>query len=364
MRGGYIMKRSSVVILSLIVALLVLVPLVACAKPAPSPAPAPASPKPSPTPTPTPAPAPAAKAVTLKWAFYVPETDTRTKGLQNYSDLVNQRSGGRLILKIFAGESLVKASQEFDTAKAGNIDMLALTVSYEIGKVPILEDTILPFYATHDKLDTLFTKLGPIHSKYLAQNNLKYLYGVTHGYMQVFHRNKFLKTAADWQGQKMRLGGGYQNRFAQSMGAGIVTVTSPEQYMALQTGTVDGTVTSVSSYLSFKLNEVAPYVTACNWQGCGILISINMNVWNSLPADLQKIMLDAAPEGQKNYINLVAEFDRKSNDDMTKAGAKLYTLTSEERAAFIKQASPLYDDFASKGTDNKAIVDMIRELQK
>ncbi len=110
------MKRSSIVILSLIVALLVLVPLVACSKPAPapSPTPAPAAPKPSPTPTPTPA--PAAKAITLRWAFHSPEADTRTKGLQFYADLVNQRSGGRLTLKIFPAESLAKASQVFDMA--------------------------------------------------------------------------------------------------------------------------------------------------------------------------------------------------------------------------------------------------------
>ncbi len=242
--------------------------------------------------------------------------------------------------------------------------MLAINMSYEVGKVPILEDTMLPFYVTADKLDTLFTKLGTIHTKYLAEHNIKYLYGATHGYMQVFNRGKFLKTPADWQGQKMRLSGGYQARFAQSMGAGVVSVTAPEQYMALQTGTVDGTATSASSYLSFKLYEVAPYVTGCNWQSSALLISINMNAWNSLPADLQKIMLDAAPEAQKNGINLMIEFDKKSNDEMTKAGSKLYTLTSEERAAFIKQASPLYADFASKGADNKAIVDMIRELQK
>ena len=336
------MKRRSMVISGLVVALLVLAALLL---PASSSA------------------APAAKAITVKWAATYPETDTRTQGMQRYADLVKQRSEGRLILKIFAGESLSKGTQEFDMAKAGNIDMLAINIAYEVGKVPILEGTMLPFYATAEQLDGLFTKLSPIHTKYLAQQNIKYLYGHSHGYQQAYHRSKFLKTLADWQGTKMRLSGGYQAKFAQSMGAGIVSVSAPEQYMALQTATVDGTATSASSYLSFKLPEVAPYVTICNWQSSALLIGINTNVWNSIPADLQKIMLDAAPEGQKNTIAMINDFDKKAPEAMTKAGSKIYTLTTEERAAYIKQAQPLWDEFASKGADNKAIVDVLRALK-
>jgi len=297
-------------------------------------------------------------------SFSYPDGDLRTESVQHYIDLVKERSGGLITIKLFPAGMLAVAKEELDMVKSGNLDMTYWNCAYDTRKVPIFEDTMLPFYAKHEQLNEYINQTHEMHAKHLVEHGVKLLpMASTHGYMQVYNNSKFLKSPADWVDQMMRISGGYQAALGESMGAGIVSLSAAEQYMALQLGTAQGTATSGGSYMSYKLYEVAPYVTKIDWQSNPMFAIINMEKWESLPESFQKIMLEVAPQAQEDAIEWMTAQDARIIEDMKANGAQVYVLTSAERQVYIDQAQPLWDEFKGKGADEAKLVEIIRGLK-
>lgn len=318
--------------------------------------------KPAATPTPT----PPAKPIVLNLATWTPDspTDFRTVSVRWFADQVKERSNGRLVIEVFPAQTLCKAKEELTMVSEGNIDMAAPAGAYYIGIVPILDCTNLPFSCTTEKLDTFYTRAHDILTKHLAEQDVKYLWSYEHGLMQWWMRDRFIKSPADFGGMKIRLSGGYFARAGEIWGSAPVSVSASESYMALQRGTVDGILISMTSYLSFKMHEVAPYATICNYMSGGSYVVINKDKWDTIPADLQKIMFDTGKEAQKHSMELMAESDEGSLDKLPGLGVKTYYLTPEERQVFVDSGEVLWDDFAAKGPDFKALVEILRELRE
>jgi TRAP-type C4-dicarboxylate transport system substrate-binding protein len=65
---------------------------------------------------------------------------------------------------------------------------------------------------------------------------------------------------------------------------------------AFQQGVVDGQENPKSVLTVVKIWEYHPYMTNWNYVLDPLIFGVNMDVWNSFPADLQKIIKEAAVE--------------------------------------------------------------------
>lgn len=72
---------------------------------------------------------------------------------------------------------------------------------------------------------------------------------------------KPVRTADDLKGLRLRSGGAPYSRFAEHFGAVPVSLGVGDQFEAMSQGTIDGTMASVVDLLSFRLIDVAKYVT-------------------------------------------------------------------------------------------------------
>ena len=70
-----------------------------------------------------------------------------------------------------------------------------------------------------------------------------------------------VRSMADLEGLRLRSGGKPWSRFAESFGASPVNLPVGETFEAMSQGTIDGTMTSLADLLSFRLVEVADYIT-------------------------------------------------------------------------------------------------------
>ena len=107
---------------------------------------------------------------------------------------------------------------------------------------------------------------------------------------------KPVNSLAELKGKKIR-GFGLFVKWLEKIGASPVAVDFGELYTALSTGTIDGVLTAWSPTYALKFYEVAPYgiQPSSNGSGCQDVI-INLDTWNSLPADLQ------------TFVQLTAQF--------------------------------------------------------
>jgi TRAP-type transport system periplasmic protein len=72
---------------------------------------------------------------------------------------------------------------------------------------------------------------------------------------------KPVKTAEDMKGLKLRSGGAPWTRFAEHFGAAPAQIPVNETFEAMSQGVVEGTIASIADLVSFRLVEVAKYVT-------------------------------------------------------------------------------------------------------
>ncbi|MFN7003923.1 MAG: TRAP transporter substrate-binding protein DctP, partial [Roseinatronobacter sp.] len=70
-----------------------------------------------------------------------------------------------------------------------------------------------------------------------------------------------VRTAEDLQGLRLRSGGAPFSRWAENFGATPVSIAVGDQFEAMNQGTIDGTMASIVDMLSFRLVDVARYVT-------------------------------------------------------------------------------------------------------
>jgi TRAP-type mannitol/chloroaromatic compound transport system substrate-binding protein len=247
---------------------------------------------PSATATPTTAPEPIKVKLLSGWQ--------PTLGFANLTeaavfDTIRKNTGGLVDIERVAGPESVPTFQQFVPVRDGLFDMVSTTISY------------------HPE----FTNIGSIHNYYPADENpypdrlacgtenllsgvydshgIKYL-GMAHLYIGV---RTFLNEEPDdimnLSKYRIRSGGAASEVLMKQLGAATVQVPFGDIYQALERGLVDGMATgggaSVAQALSW--DEVTNYhVTPA--QGETLLIFLmNMDTWNSIPADLQKIVLDS-----------------------------------------------------------------------
>ncbi|HCX19975.1 MAG TPA: C4-dicarboxylate ABC transporter, partial [Afipia sp.] len=145
----------------------------------------------------------------------------------------------------------------------------------------------------------------------------------------VASRTRPLVEPEDAKGLKVRGGSREMDMVLQTAGAAVLSVPSNEIYAAMQTGACDAGITSSTSLISFRLEEVAKHLTS----GAG------QSYWFMLePLMMSKAIFDKLPKNQQDIILTVGAemeaFGRKGaqDDDVEvakvyeKAGAKVTTM--------------------------------------
>jgi len=147
-----------------------------------------------------------------------------------------------------------------------------------------------------------------------------------------------------------------------ALGAAPVMMSSSEVYMALQRGTIDGSVSGPTSLVKRKWFETAEYVTITNSAYSLWPIAINLEVWNKLPKDIQKVLLEAAIDTTKYTISLADQEDQKAID-MLSEKVKVHTLTAEESEAWKEAVQNVREIFVKRaGKDGVTVIKWVEEM--
>lgn len=332
-----------------------LVIMVACAKPAPPPAPVPAptTPKPTtPAPVPSPTPAPAAK---ITWSFegrFAPtHIESQTIAIP-IIDEINKRAGGRLEIKPFWSESLVKQEGVLDAVSVGTIDMGWVTTAYWTGTVPLWSLPFVPslFNDYQHEVRAWNAGIKQIWIDHAKQQLKAHVAGETFKHsasVNIYSNKSIPKRPSDIKGLKIRSFNPLLDTLLNLAGAAPISMSSSDMYLGVQRGTIDGYVSVPTSVTPIKMQEVTKYVNLMPlmWGEMGLLL-ISEKSWTKLPTDLQKIVDEATFKyftawGSEGQARLVKE----SVEIMRKAGMTVYEPTTEDIAAWTALAQPVWDKY-------------------
>lgn len=325
------MKSARWMTILLIPILIVALVLGACAAPAEKPAPAP-TPAPKPTPAPVPKPTPP-EVFELKFQTFESPTDAvRNQSFWVFAERVEERSEGRLKLKLLDVGAVVGILEMLYACSAGVLDGIYTPSAYYTSKIPTgAVDYGLPYsWADPFEATTVMYERGLIDvvRKDWAKENVHFIGQVNTTYLVWYVKEKPLKVVDDFVGLKVRALGAIQYA-PKELGASIVVVPYPELYTALSQGVIDAVVTAGDALITLGLSEVVDYVMHPPVAKAPIAIGMNTDVWNKLPTDLQELIYDEVPRlSMESYIRTEYETDRQL-EKAAAMGVKLEYMSPE-----------------------------------
>jgi TRAP-type C4-dicarboxylate transport system substrate-binding protein len=274
-------------------------------------------------------------ATTLKISHQFPggtidKGDFRDRLCREFAAEVAKRSGGELVAEVYPNSSLIKTNAQFSAMRKGALDISLYPLPYAGGEMPEANIGLMPgLVSTYEQgLSWKNKPVGKALTDLLADKGIVILSWVWQA-GGVASRSRPIVAPEDAKGLKVRGGSREMDMVLQTAGAAVLSVPSNELYASMQTGACDAGITSSSSLISFRLEEVAKSLTS----GAGA------SYWFMLePLMMSKSIFDGLPKNQQDIILAVGTeleaFGKKGAQDddaevanvYQKAGAKVSLL--------------------------------------
>jgi TRAP-type C4-dicarboxylate transport system substrate-binding protein len=310
------------------------------------------------------APAAAAEPVVLKISHQFPaNTDFRDQVARKFAAEVEKRTDGAIKFQIYPGSSLFKAKQQFDAMANGSLDMSVYPLAYSGGKMPAVNITLMPALIKNYKQAYNWedAPIGKWLSKYLADHGVVLVSWIWQA-GGVASRDKPILVPNDVKGLKVRGAGKMIDLMLQSAGGAIASFPSSESYNAMQSGVVDAIWTSSASLMSFRMNEVAKFVTTAQdhtfWYMFEPLL-MSKATYDKLTPKQQKIVMDVGRSLQAFSLESCKKDDAKVAKMYGDAGDKVSTMNAAQfdKWKAIAQKSA-YKNFAGHVKNGKKLIEM------
>ena len=269
--------------------------------------------------------------------------------LETLKTRLAEESDGRIELTIFPSSQLGSEREMAEQVALGTLDMgLSDGPTWSNAlNVPELAVFGLPYlYKNIDGQVNAFDEILTVADEYMTPAGVKPLFCFSASIRGAIMKTKPINTLEDISGVKMRVPeiSMYVDTWA-NLGANPTTTAWGEAYTALQQGVVDGCEVDPSTIVDANIQEVTNYFSRTNHMGTVHIISMNAEKWNSIPADLQQIILDVSKE-----VSVAQAEDRKVTDEasvqkMVDAGVVVNDVADEELEKMKNAVQPLYDQY-------------------
>lgn len=294
------------------------------------------------------------------------KNDPKYLASEIFAQRVNEKTNGRVEIKIYYNNQLIPYNQALDAMTQGTIDMNG-GGAYWGEILPTQDFGWLPygFYGS-DHMRHLMreTEIGDISRKALESKGVKVLFYYPLGDQGMLSKQPITKIE-DAKGKLVRLGTGLWTNWYKSIGAAPVSISGPELYEALMRGTIDVAMYPVYTLKTTKLIEVAKNATLPAVLEPSTCVNyISLKAWNKLPKDLQAIVEEVSLQIEQEAIEQNNKFVAEAEKWAKENGANINYLTKEEYQMWVDSAQVAWDEFAAKSPETKRMVEILKEDRK
>ncbi|MFZ0133002.1 MAG: TRAP transporter substrate-binding protein [Desulfobacterales bacterium] len=313
------------------------------------------------------------ETVSLTYSNFFPPTHVQSKLAEAWCKEVEKRTGGRVVVQYFPGQTLTKANQNYDGVVEGLSDIGFSVFAYTRGRFPVMGAIDLPLGYTNGRAATAV--INKVYEKFKPAelNDTEVMYLHAHGPGLVHTKDKPVRKMEDMKGLKFRAHG-TSAKVVEALGGTPVPQPMPETYQMLQKGVVDGAVYPWESNKGWRLGEVTKYSTA-NFSSAyttSFFVVMNKKKWAALPADVQKIIREINAEWAVKHGEAWDTSDMEGIAFFLSQGNDILGQDSKEAARWKAAVAPIVDEYVkeitAKGLNGQEIVDFtiktLNELQQ
>jgi tripartite ATP-independent transporter DctP family solute receptor len=248
----------------------------------------------------------------LVFAHIVAPPESSAIAFAEMAEAINKQTGSGIEIEFHGGTLLTKELEVINAIKAGNIAIgdpggAAATVFPEMGVflVPYLVKSYDQAYkmfngAIGDRLDRQF------QDKY----KLKVLCFYDYGFRHFWNNRRPIAAPKDLRGLKLRVQPA--KVFADTingLGGVAVPMAWGEVIPAAQQGVIDGADLPIVNILALKAYEVSKYCSMTYHNYGPTALVMNLEMFNALTPEQQKLLLDAARAAQERVRGLTESVD-------------------------------------------------------
>jgi len=230
----------------------------------------------------------------------VAEGDFRDRLCRMFAAGVERRTKGRLKFSIYSNSSLMKSEDQIPALTRGQLDMALVPLSYAGSEVPELNIGLMPGLVTSYEQGYAWkdAEIGKEFSRMLADRGVVILSWIWQA-GGAASRGKPIVNPEDAAGLKVRGGSPEMDMILKEAGANVVSMPSNEIRGAMEKGQLDAAMTSSSSLISFRLDEVSKYVTTARGGAYWFMLEpllISKAAFDRLPKDQQAVLMSVGAE--------------------------------------------------------------------
>jgi TRAP-type mannitol/chloroaromatic compound transport system substrate-binding protein len=309
------------------------------------------------------APAFAQAAPEIKWRLassFPKSLDTIYGGAETISKRVAAVTGGKFQIQLFAAGEIVPAFGVVDAVQNATVECCHTAPYYFFGKDPTFAFACAIPFGMNDRMQNAWMYHGgglQLMREFLkGYNIMNFPAGNTGAQMGGFFR-KELKSVADMQGLKMRIGG-FAGAVMSKLGLVPQQIPGGDIYPALEKGTIDA-AEWVGPYDDEKLGlyKVAKFYYYPGWWEGGpeLDLFVNIAAYEKLPKEYQAALEGACYEAN---VDMVAKYDALNPAALRRlvgAGVQLRPFPREIMQASYKAANEVFDETSAKNANFKKV---------
>src|ERR1700738_1105177 len=294
----------------------------------------------------------------LSWPLGAPggsatEGDFRDRLCRMLAAEIEKRTGGALTGQVYPNSSLMKTVAQFSALRKGALDLSLYPVSYAGGEFAELNIGLMPGLVSSYKQGAAWktSEIGKKFAAFLAEKAVIMVSWIWQA-GGVASRSTPIVNPQDVKGLKVRGGSREMDMVLQAAGATTLSTPSNELYAAMQTGACDAAITSSTSLISFRLEELAKSLTTGRGKSYWFMLEpliMSKKIFDALPKDQQDMIMALGRELEEFGTKEAMADDEKVADVYARKGAKVSDLdgaTVGKARAIARETA--WKDYAAK----------------
>lgn len=280
----------------------------------------------------------------LIFATHLDENHPITKAMYLFTKRAEELSNGRLKFKTYINFELGDPTDVIDQIRIGVVDGGYFTTGHMAYYNDKLNATMWPYmFESYEHAAKAYdSEVGEYMKELAEEAGFKVIDWMYYGFRNL-STNKPVNKVSDIKGLKIRVPSERVNQLTMNaFGAVCSTIAFNELYLALSQGVVDGQENPLATMDSANIQEVNKNIAMIEYTFFTTGMVMNPNKFNSLPKDLQEIIIKASREAAEYERDIFVEEENKVIEKFKNEYGVNFTYP--DKSEFMAAAQPAIDE--------------------
>lgn len=301
----------------------------------------------------------------LTLAHGLSESHTVHIAMMEFAQKVEERTNGRIQVKIFPNGQLGSETENMEQLMAGVIAMTKVSApglatyneAYHTFGLPYLFDDTEDFYHKMDSQQMRDFFLST------ADDGFVTLTYYTSGARSFYTKDRAIRTPEDLHGLKIRVQDMQsQTDMLEALGGIPVAMSYGDVYTSLQTGIIDGTENNETTLTTGKHGEICKVFSKDEHAMIPDVMVMSAQIWNNISPEDQQIILEAAYESTDSHkIAWDAAIQEAVQEAQDTMGVTF--VEDVDKEAFREATAGLVDEYCARYPGVQQMVDLINSVE-